>query len=254
MVDILLIVLIGVFMGFSSGMFGIGGSVVATPLISLIVGLPSLIAIATPLPAAIPSAVSGSIKYYKSKLINFKLAGIALITAIPFGLLGSWASDFVDPTALIIGKAAFLALLGLKFFISSRLLKEDDSPQKTSILGGLISGALAGFVAGIIAVGGGIVLVTAFARVNNLKMKNAVATSLFCVGVLALINSIMHFNLGHVDVKTTLILAATVVPFSYMGAKLAVSLKNKTLELLFGAAMILFALYFIVVQLIQNSI
>lgn len=248
--ELFYLILIGIITGLSSGMFGIGGSVVATPFLRLLIGLAPIIAIATPLPAAVPSSASGSIMYWQKKMINFKLAGIALIAAIPMGWLGSWVSDFVDGKTLIIIKALFLMFLGLKFFISSWLLKGSEKKVKTSIIGGLLSGAFAGFVAGIIAVGGGIVLVTAFVRVNHLKMKEAVATSLFCVFILALINSFKHFQMGHLDLKVTLVLALTVIPFSYLGARIAVSLRNKTLERLFGAAMIIFAIVFIFTELI----
>ncbi len=247
--EILTTVLIGIIMGFSSGMFGIGGSIVATPFLKMFLTLTPIAAIATPLPAAIPSAASGSIKYHRSGLINYRLAGLALTAAVPFGILGTWVTGHIDGTALLVAKAIFLALLGIKFFVSSWLLKKKEAPEKITLLGGLISGALAGFVAGVIAVGGGIIMVTAFVRVNNLPMKNAVATSLLCVGILAIINSIGHFTMGHIDTFITLILAATVIPFSYLGAKLAVSLRNKTLERLFGILMIIFAIYFIILQL-----
>ncbi|MFC2131541.1 sulfite exporter TauE/SafE family protein [Bacteroidota bacterium] len=247
--EIIYIIITGAFTGFSSGMFGIGGSVVATPFLSLLLGIVPIMAIATPLPAAIPSALSGSYLYQKKKMINYKFALIVLLTAIPLGWLGSYTTGYIDQTVLIILKAVFLIILGLKFFISSWLMKGKVEEPKLSITGGLISGALAGFVAGILAVGGGIVLVTAFVRINNLPMKNAVATSLFCVLILAIANSIKHFQMGHIDLNITWILAISVIPFAYLGAKTAVSLRNKTLERVFGAAMIIFAIFFIITQI-----
>jgi uncharacterized membrane protein YfcA len=109
---------------------------------------------------------------------------------------------------------------------------------------------VAGYVAGILAVGGGIVLVTAFVRFFKVKMKEAVASSLVCVFILAIVNSIKQYDLGHIDLEITLILAATVIPFSLLGAKIAVSLRNKTLERAFGVAMIIFAIFFIITQIV----
>lgn len=243
-------ILIGIAMGFSSGMFGIGGSIVATPLLALFTGLPALLAVATPLPAAIPSAVSGSVKYHGAGLIEYRICIPALVAAIPFGLLGTYSTDFLEGEILLIAKAIFLMILGLRFFLTDILFQRKDEPFRMSTAGGLLSGALAGFVAGLIAVGGGIVLVTAFVRINNMQMKNAVASSLFCVGILAFVNSLGHFHLGHIDIATTLTLAITVVPFSYLGAKLAVSLKNATLERAFGIFIVIFAIYFIIDLLI----
>jgi uncharacterized membrane protein YfcA len=130
MEEVLLTIFTGILTGLSSGMFGIGGSVVATPILKLALGIPAIIALATPIPAAIPSAASGSYMYYKNNLINFKLAGSVLITAIPFSWLGSWSTQYVDGTILIVAKALFLAFLGLKFFISSWLFKSKEDVVK----------------------------------------------------------------------------------------------------------------------------
>jgi uncharacterized protein len=250
MEEVLLTIFTGMLTGLSSGMFGIGGSVVATPILKLALGIPAIIALATPIPAAIPSAASGSYMYYKNNLINFKLAGSVLITAIPFSWLGSWTTQYVDGTLLIVAKALFLAFLGLKFFISSWLFKSKDENTEIKIITSLLTGVVAGYVAGILAVGGGIVLVTAFVKFNKIKMKEAVATSLVCVFILAIVNSIKQYDLGHIDINITLILAATVIPFSMLGAKIAVSLRNQTLERAFGVAMIIFAIIFIITQIV----
>jgi len=250
MEELLLTILTGILSGLSSGMFGIAGSVIATPMLKLSLGIPSIIALATPIPAAIPSAASGAFMYHKNRLINFKLAGSVLITAIPFSWLGSWTTQYIDGTVLIIAKALFLAILGLKFFISSWLFKTKEDAVKITLVNSVLTGAVAGFVAGILVVGGGIVLVTSFVRFFKVKMKEAVATSLVCVFVLSIVNSIKQYELGHIDLEISLILAATAIPFSMIGAKVAVSLRNITLERVFGIAMIIFAIVFIITQLI----
>ena len=59
------IVLAGAGVGVCTGLFGVGGSSVATPVLALL-GAPGLIAMASPLPATIPSAVVGAIPYIRS--------------------------------------------------------------------------------------------------------------------------------------------------------------------------------------------
>ncbi len=232
-------------MGFSSGMFGIGGSVVATPLLTIMAGMSAMLALATPLPAAMPSAVSGSVRYAKAGLIKYNIALPAVLSAIPFGFLGAYLNNFTNDSLPLILKSVFLMLLGLKFFFASKLFKKQSGNSNQNIKAGIISGILTGLVSGYIAVGGGIVLVTAFIRINKLTMKEAVATSLFCVGILALTNSIAHYGMGNIDIATTLILAVTVIPFSSLGARAAIKLKNSTLEKAFGIFLIIFASYFI---------
>ena len=247
--DIFIIILIGAITGFSSGMFGIGGSVIATPLLSLFLGVPPLIALATPLPAAIPSAASGSILYHKNKMIAYKIALPALAAAIPFAYLASWLTDYIDGSILLILKAVFLSALGIKFVVCAFFINLKPHEPALNIGKSLVAGAIAGFISGIIAVGGGIILVTAFVRINYLSMKQAVATSLFCIAILAIVNSYKHYDMGHIDLETSGILALTVIPFSLLGAKMTVLMQNKTLEKAFGISLIIFAMFFIYMQL-----
>jgi hypothetical protein len=59
-------VLAGAGVGICTGLFGVGGSSVATPVLALL-GAPGLIAVASPLPATIPSAAVGAIPYIRSR-------------------------------------------------------------------------------------------------------------------------------------------------------------------------------------------
>lgn len=248
LIETLYTILIGLFTGFSSGMFGIGGSAVATPLLIMFLGMPALAAVTTPLLAAVPSAITGTIFYSRKKMINYRIAFLTLATAIPFGLFATYLTDIIDPNVLIIGKAFLLMLLGLKFFLTGILLKEKDVEIRESAVYTLIAGALAGSVAGILAIGGGVVFVTTFVRLHRLPMKYAVATSLFCVLIVATINSTYHVILGHVDLKVALVLCISVIPAALLGARLSSSMKNKTLELFFGSLMIALAMYFIITR------
>lgn len=250
MQDFVSIFLIAAAAGFSSGMFGIGGAVVSTPLLILILGMSDASAHSTPLPAAIPSAIAGSIIYARKKLIRYKIAFWALISALPCGFLGSYAASLVpDKTILVAIKASFLIVLGLRFFIYDFYYAVGKEKSSDSIPKTIVAGALAGFVAGLIAVGGGIVFVAAFRRINKMTMKQSVATSLFCVGLVAVVNSATHWASGLIDVRAALILMCGVPIFALLGAKIATVLKNEILEKSFGAAVIIFGIVFIIFKL-----
>lgn len=238
-------ILIGIGIGLSSGLFGIGGALVATPMLKLFAGLPALLALASPLPAAIPSAVSGSVAYYRNNLINFRVAGYTLLTALPVNVAASYLSDFVKPEWLMIATAIVMVYVALTFLIRGWLLREEqERPVKESRIIPLLIGAMTGVFSGLLAVGGGIVMVPAFVRWLHLRLKSALATSLVCVAALSLPGTIVHGFLGHIDWHVALVLALTSVPFSYLGAKLAVKLRNQTLERIYGVFMLVFAIYF----------
>lgn len=240
---------IGGLIGLSSGMFGIGGALIATPLLALYAGLPPFLALGTPLPAALPSAISGSVVYHRNRLINLPLALRILPAAVPFNLLGTWATTLVSGDAIMFATGGFVLLVGGTFFIRGWLLKPAaESEPRIGWGKAIASGAAAGLLSGFLAIGGGIVLVPAFVKINRLPLKSALATSLLCVAALSVPGSVGHFLLGHIDVPAMLVLTACVVPAANIGARLAVNMRSRTLERIYGTFMILFALYFLVTR------
>ena len=245
MVKVFITIALGIFTGISSGMFGIGGALMGTPLLRVFLGFGAKVALGTPIPVAIPSGVSGTVAYYKSKLIDFKLVIYMMIIAFPMNILGSYMTEYVSGKILMILTGIILFLVGGTFFIRGWLLREEKEYEKrTSIISYILTGVIVGFLSGFLAIGGGIIMVPVFVRFNRMNLKEALATSLFCVVLLAIPSSIIHFSLGHIDVITALILAVTVIPFSYIGAKIAIALKNRTLERIYAIFVLLFAVYF----------
>lgn len=237
----LTLLLISAITGISSGMFGIGGSVIASPLLLLLTDISPNAALSTPLPVAFSSAISGSILYIKEKLVDFKLSILTILFALPFSTLGSYLTTTIDVYWLLAAKAMFLLILGIRFFLSKE--KKYQPNENRKILNIAYTGALAGFIAGILALGGGIVFVTAYIKLLKIDLKTAIATSLFNVGILALINSIEHYLLGSINIHISIIMMVLVVPFAFLGAFTSVRLKNKTLTFTFGILLIIFAIY-----------
>ena len=245
-----LIAAIGAGIGFSSGLFGIGGALIATPLLRLLVAMPPMLALATPLPVALPAALAGTVAYYRGGFIRFDIVKYVLVGAIPANLVGTWLTSFVAGEAMMIFTGAFMLLVGGTFFVRGWMLAESpDEAERTLPTSLVLTGVVAGFLAGFLAIGGGLVMVPAFVRLNRMKFKRATATSLFCVAVLSVPASIGHWFLGHIDWQVALLLACVATPMSYLGARAAITLRNSTLERIYGTAMVVLAVYFIVRQL-----
>ncbi len=238
---------IGIVIGLSSGLFGIGGALIATPLLKMFGGLSAILALASPLPASIPSALSGSYSYYKRSLVDFRAVGWVLASAVPLNILGSYASHFVQSDTLMIATAAVMLYVAVSFLVRSWLLREDlEHESFYSPARFLAIGCITGVFSGLLAVGGGIVMVPAFVRFVRMPLKKALASSLFCVAGLALPGTIVHSLLGHVDWSVALLLALSSIPFSMLGARLALRLRNQSLERMYGVFMLVFAVTFLI--------
>jgi uncharacterized membrane protein YfcA len=81
-------------------------------------------------------------------------------------------------------------------------------------------------------------------KIVGMPTKPALATSLLCVAALAVPGVITHSYLGHIDWTLALLLCATVIPMSYLGARAATKMRNATLEKVYGVVMFAFAIFF----------
>jgi len=249
--EILIALAIGLVTGFASGVIGLGGGILLTPMLRLILGTPQLLALATPLPVLFPTAISGSVAYYKDRLADLKLAGLMLVTAMPMTWLGASLTTMLGGRTLMIWTAAFIILVAGSFIVRSIILKErvDDQHHPVDPVIALAVGALGGFFAGLLAIGGGIIYIPSILRFFRRPMKVAQATSLAMVAIVVIPGTIKHAMLGNIDWMLAAILACATIPSGYLGARVAVKLRNRTLERIFGILTMAFGIYFLLTEL-----
>src|SRR5437868_14981041 len=77
----------GLLVGVAYGMFGAGGSAFATPVLALL-GLPGVLAVATPLPAMLPASLAGATSYRRSSDLDWRAARFTLAGAVPASVAG----------------------------------------------------------------------------------------------------------------------------------------------------------------------
>jgi uncharacterized membrane protein YfcA len=109
--------------------------------------------------------------------------------------------------------------------------------------------AAIGFVTGLLANGGGFLLVPLFVLVLGLTMPESAGTSLVVIAVLSVPTLITHWTLGHIDWPVAAAFAAGSVPGAALGSLLAHRLPTEAMKRTFGVLLIGFATYFILHQL-----
>ncbi len=250
--------LIGFFTGILSGMFGIGGALLSTPAIRLLLNVEPLIAVGTPLPVIIPTALTASVVYFRNGLVE-KIAILPTAAAGVFGaILGASSTGFISGHYLLITTSLVVFSVGVQFVYgaitgrgslehpreSSR--QNDDSeakPRNTQTSRFILTGLLAGFVGGLLGIGGGVILIPLFVFWLKVPLKKAFGTSLIIISIVAVPGSIIHYVLGHIDVRLALLLVVGVVPGSYLGARITNLAKEKGLAVAFGLVVIGMAVF-----------
>lgn len=239
-----LTVVVGFGAGALSGAVGVGGAVISTPGVRLL-GAPAIVAVGSTLPSILPGAVAGTARYAREGLVDWRVVAAATPTGVVGAVAGSLGSHAVPGGGhwLMVMTAA---LVGFTAFRMLRPPEEDGSA--TARVRGRVRlraagvGGFAGLLSGLLGVGGGIALVPGLSQVVGLELKATVATSLACVGILALPSTITHAALGDIDWRLALLLAAAVVPGARVGAALSIRARERRLRLALGVFLAIVAL------------
>ncbi len=234
-----LIVLIGAGVGFLGGMFGKGGSAIATPLLAA-VGVPAIIAVASPLPATIPGTLVAYRRYHGSGFSDVRVIRWSLVYGVPATVAGALVTHWIGGHFLVKLTDVIVAVLGVRIiFQSVRHAQSSARREPTDNMLRLALVAVAvGFLAGLLANAGGFLLVPLYLAVLNLPIKKALACSLAVASVLAVPGTIVHAALGHVDWTVAAVFGAASIPLSGLGARTAVRMNPEKLEWIYGAGLL----------------
>lgn len=259
-VNVLLIFAVGGGVGFLSGLFGVGGGFLMTPLLFFI-GIPSAVAVATGAPLIVASSISGVLAHWKRGNVDFRMGGFLLVGGVAGSTLGVWVFTLLRGEGHIdlvirVSYVFFLAVIGgLMLTESVRAImqrkknqsKRDHShnwmhglPFKVrfrtsrlyiSALPPLGVGLFVGFLAGIMGVGGGFVMVPAMIYLLGMPTSVVVGTSLFqIIFVSANVTILQSATNQTVDIVLALILLFGGVMGAQFGAKAGAKMQGEQLR------------------------
>jgi uncharacterized protein len=232
------VALVGAFVGFLGGVFGKGGSAIATPLLAL-VGIPPIVALASPLPATVPSTLAASYAYWRERLIDWEVFRWCVAIGIPATAMGAYATRWIGGGPLVFATEVMVTGLGVRFF-----LWPGDPHEIAVTPPGYRSrmvavAAVVGVLSGLLANSGGFLLAPLFVVVLRLSLKQSFATSLAIAAVLAIPGTVVHAALGHIDWELVAVFASASIPLSYVGARVALRSNPVRLEQAYGAGLAL---------------
>lgn len=275
-VNAFVILAMGAAVGFLSGLFGVGGGFLITPLL-IFYNVPPAIAVATGANQVIASSFSGSLTHLKRGTLDIKL-GLVLLAG---GIVGSTIGAMVFALLRSIGQLdLFVSLLyvGLLGTVGGLMLVESINairatrggnaapalkrpgqhnwihrlPLKmrfrasklfVSIIPVLGLGAAIGFLASIMGVGGGFIMVPALIYLLKVPTNVVIGTSLFHITFTAAYTTILHATANQsVDVVLALLLMVGGVFGAQYGARAGQKLRGEQLRLLLALLVLAVAL------------
>lgn len=246
------IVPIGILSGMLSGAFGIGGGIIAVPLIRHTLAVSAHIAIGTTLAVILPTAVIGAMNYLKEGKLNIPFAAICGAPAALGTIGGSALSHYIDGKYLMLGLAGLMTVVGFDFVtgLGNKLKAKAPSEEGNIVIDGkvllttIVIGLFVGLLSGMLGVGGGFIMVPAFCYLLHLPLKVAFGTSLVVISIVALPGTVVHWYHNHVDLSIAWPMLLGSIPGAWLGSRFSLKLKDQVLRSVFGTLLIIMALIF----------
>ena len=262
-VNAFLLLGLGGMVGVLSGMFGVGGGFLMTPLLFFI-GIPPAVAVATEANQIVASSFSGVLAHFRKKTVDFRMGAVLLVGGLIGAALGVQLFNLLKAAGQVdllvrLCYVVFLGIIGSLMFIESlnaiRKTKAGAPPPKRrqrswvhalpfkmrfrtsglyiSVIPPLIVGLLVGVLAAIMGVGGGFIMVPAMIYILGMPTKVVVGTSLFQIIFVTAFTTLLHAATNQtVDMMLAVLLLVGGVIGAQIGTQIGTRLKAEQLRIL----------------------
>ena len=253
---------LGGIVGLMSGMFGVGGGFLITPLLFFI-GIPPAIAVATGANQVVASSVSGVLGHVKRRTVDFRMGTVLLIGGLIGSALGVAVFNLLQRLGQVelvvqISYVVMLGVVGSMMLIESlRALRRTRRGGRTtrrahgwihslpfkmkfrtsglylSVIPPLVVGLLVGVLSAMMGVGGGFIMVPAMIYLLGMPTKVVIGTSLFQITFVTAFTTLMHaISYNTVDIMLAVLLIVGGVTGAQIGTYLGARLRAEQLRIL----------------------
>jgi len=261
---------IGGIVGILSGMFGVGGGFLITPLLFFI-GIPPAVAVATSANQIVASSFSGVLAHFRRKTVDLKMGTVLLIGGLIGAAVGVLLFNLIRQMGHVdllvkLCYVVFLGVIGALMFVESlnairRTRKGTPASKRRqrswvhnlpfkmkfrvsglyiSAIPPLLVGAAVGILAAVMGVGGGFIMVPAMIYLLGMPTKVVVGTSLFQIIFVTAFTTILHATTNHtVDLGLALLLLIGGVVGAQIGTQIGVKMKAEQVRILLALMVIL---------------
>lgn len=237
----------GSLVGFTLGLFGGGGSILAVPLMVYVVGVPvAHIAIGTSAFAVAANAAANLVTHARRGNVIWRCALMYTIAGVAGAFVGSTLGKAMDGDKLLFLFAILMLIVGVLMFRGRRntgtagaTCNREKAPK---VLG---HGGLTGAFSGFFGIGGGFLIVPGLVASTGMPMLNAIGSSLVAVTAFGLTTAVSYAFSGLVDWPLAAVFIGGGIVGGILGARLAGALARQKglLNIAFAGLIVAVALY-----------
>ena len=235
-----LLVLVGTVAGFLSGVFGIGGGILIVPGLIYVAGMDSRRAHGTSLAAVLPISVASLVAYSRGGNVDWAVAAWLAAGAMTGAWIGTALLGVISKRKLAIVFSILLVVAGVRLFfdVSGGGRASLDAVSVVGLLGiGLVTGA----IAGLLGLGGGIVLVPYMTIVEGIESVIAKGTAVAVTVPTASVGTWRNRVNDNVDATAALLVGIPGVALAFAGAWVATRISDTASNVSFGVLILIVA-------------
>ncbi len=240
-------------LGFVAGAYGtlvgIGGGLLVVPVL-IFAHYPPKDAAGTSMVVVLANAMSGSLSYLRQSRVHVRAASVFALAGVPGALLGGLVDQYVPRRLFSLLFGLLLAFVAVRIFISRERVGNDNSMRATTFNASpfpapvaAIVGFLAGFIASVFGVGGGLIFVPTMVYVFHFLPHIATATSTFIIALTAIFGTASHAYYHDIRWGPALAIAGGAIVGAQVGARIAPRIHHSQLLRLFSIAVFIAALW-----------
>ena len=249
--QLLLSMVSGLAVGFTLGLIGGGGSILAIPLLLYFVGINDVhYAIGTTALAVGVNAYINSLSHLRHSKVNIKVGIFFSAVGVIGVVIGSSIGLITNSSSLLILFSILMMAIGVFMYLGKGRKepeivqgdqKETTPKKKRGKLG--IFSILTGFSSGFFGIGGGFLIVPALVYSTGMEIDQAVGTSLLVVGTFGIFTAIRYGFSGSLLYSVSLFYIIGGIVGGIIGARISIRMPKDTLRKVFSVIVILVAVY-----------
>jgi uncharacterized membrane protein YfcA len=239
LIEAILGILSGFVAGVMGGAFGVGGAIITTPAVQVLLGAKPIVAVGTPLPVILPTTLSGMQAYRKAGQIDHRAVRWAAPPGAVGAAAGAYLTKFVDARILLLVTAGLIGWQAIRVGSGKSVVEVPGQPVRPSARAFFLMGLVAGFFSGLLGIGGGVIMVPIMAGMLKMPLKRALGTSLVVIAFMVIPGTVVHALLRHIDWPIFLWLTLGVIPGAGVGSRWTIRTQERTLRTVVGTFLLL---------------
>ncbi len=234
------VLLVGLAAGFLAGMFGVGGGILIVPALVLIVKMDQRIAHGTSLAAVLPISVASFITYWANDHVDFRVALCLAIGAIGGAVIGTKLLHVLSHRTLSLAFSGLLIVTAVRLFMPIDGLARGPL-SIAMILALVLVGLFTGILAGLLGVGGGIVMVPAMMLILGLPAVLAKGTSVAVIIPTAIMGTYRNRSSNNAHLRVAFIVGFGGIASAIVGGWISAMMSDTLSNILFACLLIVVA-------------